>query len=218
MFQSIARFVDFKPNRKLTKGDKSKITRYYKRIAKALERGYKPIKTRNDGRIAAAHRAQGIRGMPGLRVVLAKPSGAGFRTSIGKDGSIRAVNSKSGISKVTIAATFFDNEESDESNVQGQLEAARLTQDAKIALGHKPQRFAIAYWGGENAWAQLSFLPDALVVNFNQYAQARGFPADSVTFYWVKRSKNVLKVQQRLRDEKTIASQKRAQKRKNSDI
>ena len=163
-----------------------------------------------------AHKAQGIRGMPGLKVVLVKPSGAGFRTSIGKDGAIRSVNTKSGILKVTIAARFFDAEEVEDD--QAEDEAARLIKAAKLALGHKPHRCAVAFWGGENAWAQLSFLPDMLVVQFSDYELNRGYPADAVTFYWIKRTKNVLKVQQRLRDEKTIAAQKRAQKRKKSDI
>jgi hypothetical protein len=216
-FDAIARFVDFKPHRRMTRADKSKITRYHTRISRALERGYTPIKTRNDGRIALAHKAQGIRGMPSLRVVLVKPSGKGFRASIGKDGTIRAVNGKSGLSKVTIGARFFDAEEV-EGGDEVADEAARLIKAAKIALGHRPQRCAVAYWGGENAWAELSFLSDLLIVNFNQYANSRGFPADGVTFYWIKRTKNVLKVQQRLRDERAIASQKRAQKRKKSDI
>ena len=215
-FQTIARFVDFKPHRRMTKADKAIITRYHTRISRALERGYTPVKTRNDGRIALAHKAQGIRGMPALRVVLAKPLGKGFRTSIGKDGAIRSVNGKSGISKVTIGAQFFDAEvvEIDEP----EEEAKRLITAAKIALGHKPQRCAVAYWGGENAWAELSFLAGMLIVNFNQYANSRGFPADGVTFYWIKRTKNVLKVQQKLRDDRTIAAQRRAQKRKKSDI
>lgn len=200
----------------MTKGDKAKITRYHGRIAKALERGYKPTKTRNDGRIALAHKAQGIRGMPALKIVLVKPSGAGFRSSIGKDGAIRSVNTKSGISKVTIAAQFFDAETVEDDEAED--EAARLIKAAKLALGHKPHRCAVAFWGGENAWAQLSFLPEMLVVHFASYGKDRGYPADAVTFYWIKRSQNVLKVQQRLRDEKTLALQKRAQKRKKSDV
>ena len=154
--------------------------------------------------------------MPGLTVVLVKPSGAGFRSSIGKDGAIRSVNTKSGISKVTIAAQFFDAEELEDD--QAEDEAARLIKAAKLALGHKPHRCAVAFWGGENAWAQLSFLPEMLVVHYASYGKDRVYPADAVTFYWIKQSKNVLKVQQRLRDEKTIAAQKRAQKRKKSDV
>lgn len=155
--------------------------------------------------------------MPALKVVLVKPAGAGFRISIGKDGSIRALNTKSGISKVSIAAEFFDSE-NDDAIDDAVNEAARLTKAAKIALRHKPHRCAVAFWGGENAWAQLSFLPEMLVVHFSRYAEDRGYPADAVTFYWIKRTKNVLKVQQRLRDEKTLASLKRAQKRKKSDV
>ena len=205
----------------MTKGDKSKITRYHSRIGKALERGYKPTKTRNDGRIVLAHKAQGIRGMPALKMVFVKPTGAGFRASIGKDGSIRSVNSKSGISKISIGAKFFDENDViegiiDESEVE--IEADRLRKAAKKALGHKPQRCSVAFWGGENAWVDPSLLDGLLVVQFNRYEKTGGFPADAVAFYWVKQTKNVLKVQQKLRDDRTLAAQKRAQKRKNSDI
>lgn len=217
-FAEIARYVDFKPHKRMTRADKSKITRYHARIGKALERGYKPTKTRNDGRIVLAHKAQGIRGMPALKLVLVKPTGAGFRTTIRKDGSIRSVNAKSGTSKVSIAARFFDAEALEEEDKRPAKEAARLIKAAKVALGHRPQRCTVAFWGGENAWEQLSALPELLVVQFNRYQESRGFPADAVTFYWVKQTKNVLKVQQKLRDDRTLAAQKRAQKRKKSDI
>lgn len=216
-FAEIARFVDFKPQRKMTKGDKAKITRYHSRIGKALSKGYTPVKTRNDGRIAKAHAAQGIRGMPALRLVLAKPNGKGYRTTIGKDGSIRSTNTKGGEKKVTIGAEFFDAED-DEATDKAEIESARLIKAAKKALGHRPHRCTVAFWGGENAWAPLTTLTELLVVVFAKYTQDRGFPADAVTFYWIKRTKNVLKVQQRLRDEKTLAAQKRAQKRKKSDV
>ena len=216
-FQAIARFVDFKPHKRMTHGDKAKITRYHGRIGKALAKGYTPVKTRNDGRIAKAHAAQGIRGMPALRMTLVKPNGKGYRTTIGKDGSIRSVNTKGGEHKVTIGAQFFDAED-DEATDKAEIEAARLIKAATKSLKHRPQRCTVAFWGGENAWEPLSSLPGLLVVLFAKYQTDRGFPADAVTFYWIKRTKNVLKVQQRLRDEKTLAAQKRAQKRKKSDV
>ena len=123
-FQTIARYVDFTLPRRLTPAVKAKITRYHNRIGKALERGYKVVKAKNDGRIEKAHRAQGIRGMPALRVVLVKPVGAGYRVTINPDGSIRSTNPVNGISKVTIGAQFFDAEEVEEG--EPEEEAARL--------------------------------------------------------------------------------------------
>lgn len=214
-YRSIARFVSFKLPKRLTRSIKAKITTYHKRIGKALERGYKPTKARNDGRIEKAHRAQGIRGLPELKVVLVKPTGQGFRTSINRDGSIRSSNPQSGISKVTIEATFFDAEDYDQDVVDA--EAARLTRAAKAALGHKPQRCAVAYWGGENAWAELSFLSDLLVVDLQGYGP-RPYPADGVSFYWIKRTKRVAEIQQQLRDERSRAAERRAERRRRSDV
>ena len=218
MFQTIARYVDFKPHRTLTKGDKSKITRYHTRISRALERGYTPVKAKNDGRIALAHAAQGIRGLPGLRVALIKPTGDGFRTTIKPDGTILSINGKSGVSKVTLLADFFDADEYAAKDDAVILVADQLLQKAKKALGHKPQRCAVAFWGGENAWTEVSFLAELLVVDLSDYEDQRGYPADSVNFYWIKRTAKVLKVQQKLRDDRTIAAKKRNEKRKRSDI
>lgn len=218
MFQTIARYVEFKPHRTLTKGDKSKITRYHTRISRALERGYTPVKAKNDGRIALAHAAQGIRGLPGLRVALIKPTGAGFRTVINKDGTIRSTNPKSGVSKVQLLAEFFDADEYSATDDAVKKEAARVLANATGALKHRPQRCAVAFWGGENAWAEVSFLAELLVVDLSGYEDRRGYPADSVNFYWIKRTAKVLKVQQKLRDDRTIAAKKRNEKRKRSDI
>jgi hypothetical protein len=215
-FQTIARFVDWKPPKRLKASDKAKITRYSKRIGKALAKGYKPVKCRNDGRIEKAHRTQGIRGLPGMKVVLVKPTGNGFRNKVNADGSIQSVNAESGISKVTIEAQFFDAEEADETEVEE--EAARLVKAARSNLGHKPQRCAVAYWGGENAWSEVSFLADLLIVRMNQYANAGGFPADGVSFYWIKKTKQVREVQQRLRDQRTKAAERRAERRRRSDV
>lgn len=215
-YQTIARYVSFGLPKRLTKKHKAKITRYYNRIGKALAKGYQAVKAKDDGRIKKAHRAQGIRGLTQMRVVLVKPTGNGFKVSIGKNGTIRSSNPKSGISKVTIPAQFFDAEEADEVEVKG--EAAWLIKQAKEALGHKPQRCAVAYWGGENAWAEISFLPDLLVVSMNQYSNGRGYPADGISFYWIKRSKRVLEVQSQLREERKAASERRAEQRRRSDV
>ena len=195
---------------------KAKITRYHTRIGKALAKGYQVIKAKNDGRIKEAHRAQGIKGLPGLRVVFVKPVGKGYRITINRDGSIRASNKTSGISRVTIGARFFDAEEVEKG--EPEAEAARLIAIARKTLGHKPQRCAVAYWGGENAWSELWQLPELLVIHFTQYAESKGYPADGVTFYWVKRSKQIMKAQQRLRDERTAAAKRRAKKRNESDV
>lgn len=151
-----------------------------------------------------------------MKVALVKPTGEGFRMTIGRDGSIRATNSKNGMSKVTIEATFFDAEEVEKGEAED--EAARLIAAANKALGHKPQRCAVAYWGGENAWSELSFLPEMLIVSFNEYANSRGFPADGVSFYWVKRTKQVVAIQQRLRDARSKAAERRAERRRKSDV
>lgn len=216
-FQTIARFVDWKPPKRLSRSDKAKISRYSKRIGKALAKGYKPVKVRNDGRIKLAHRAQGIKGLPELKVVFVKPTMQGGRITVTKAGAIRSSNAKSGISKVTIAATFFDPEEADDDEVAD--EAARLIRAARDALGHKPQRCTVAYWGGENAWSEVHNLPELLYLPTSGASSTPGkFPADGVTFYWVKRSKDILKVQQRLRDARTKAAERRAERRRASDV
>jgi hypothetical protein len=217
-FQSIARFVDWKPPKRLGAGDKAKITRYANRIGKALAKGYQPVKAKNDGRIEAAHRVQGIKGMPGLKVAFIRAPGNGFRAAINRDGSIRSTNKASGISKVTIAAIFIDPE-TDDAEEHVELEAKRLIRAATAALGHRPQRCTIAYWGGENAWGDLSQLPDMLYLPTSGTSSTPGkFPADGVSFYWVKRSKQILKVQQRLRDERSAAADRRADRRRRSDV
>ncbi len=215
-FAKIASYVDFKIPKRLKKQDKAKITRYANRIGKALTKGYIPIKCKNDGRIATAHKAQGIRGLPSLKVAFIRRAGKGFKISINKDGTIRHWNSKSGVMRVTILAQFFDAE-----HVQigePEEEAARLVALARTALTHKPTRCAVAYWGGENSWATIEFLPELLVIKFSQYANSRGLPADSVNFYWVKQSKKVLAIQQRLRDDRAIAVAKKAKERRKSDV
>lgn len=215
-YQTIARYVSFKLPKRLTRADKAKITRYHNRIGKALARGCKVVKAKGDGRIAKAHRAQGINGLPELKVALIKPTNGNGQITIGKGGQIRSVDRESGVSRVLIGARFFDAEEVEEG--EPEAEAARLIAEAREALGHKPQRCAVAYWGGENTWAALEFLPELLVVNMSGYGPSGGYPADGINFYWVKRSRSLLKVQQRLRDERTRAAERRAERRRASDV
>lgn len=215
-YKTIASYVLFKLPKRLTRGDKAKVTRYYNRIAKAKAKGFVIIKTKDDGRQHLANRAQGIKGMPALKIALVRKPGDGFRVSVAKDGTIKSTNKKSGITKVTIEAQFFIAGEVLKG--EAEAEAKRLLILAKRSLGKKPQRCAIAYYGGENAWSDTSMLSELLVVDNAKYGNTIGFPADAINFYLVRQSKKVLAIQNQLRDERKRASERRKAKRRASDV
>lgn len=183
-FKSFSTFVSWTPPKNLSIADKSRITKAYNEIGRALRGGASIVRSKSSKRVELANKIAGIR-TKGMRVAIVRNTPAGSKIRL--DGKGQAIETIGKIRRLTLGAEFFmmpdltdDPDEEERVRKLVQAEARRLIKLSKGASAYSVKYAA----GGEGQTFSKDLLEHRLVLQgvadrYNESAAPIGIVA-----YW----------------------------------